>query len=496
MSHRVSEIDKIRSNCMHYRACRLEDNFQGSPLDRNSLMKNLQIFVMFVFPLGLVAPTTCEAAEVAAWSFGYAEADITPASGKAMMGGFGRERYSKGTLDPLRAQALAIKDSQGKTVLLLTADVLGFGRVSVDAMRWKLHAKHDLPVDAICFSASHTHWGPAINFQTNFAIGGMNVWYIGWLENTLLELAESALSDLSPATISYGECEMRIGMNRRLPSGNGEIRMAPNPDGSYDAHTPVVRITRAESPKLVVLVGHACHPTSMGSIERWSADYPGAMRDKLEASFDDCRAVFVMGCGGDAKVLAQDAAEGQYAFASAPEQGRAAGIKLANGVMEVLQQSMDELSPELHTTIVQGSLSLQPPKSRAEIEAMAFEGNSRDHTTWWARQSLAYPDDRRKQHYEVQSWRLGELTLVALEGEVCADWGERVRSAATTPHAMVIAYANHVPGYIPTAQIIHDGGYEGYSSHMAYFLPAPFDPVMEEELSSLVSRSMHRGASE
>ena len=71
----------------------------------------------------------------APWQVGYAEADMTPAPGQAMMAGFGRERYPQGAIAPLRAQALALRDANGKTALLVVADVLGFGRVSVNAMR-------------------------------------------------------------------------------------------------------------------------------------------------------------------------------------------------------------------------------------------------------------------------------------------------------------------------------------------------------------------------
>src|SRR5690606_21032308 len=109
-----------------------------------------------------------------------------------------------------------------------------------------------------------------------------NVWYIQWLEETLLGLADEAIASRSPATIRYGSGSHRIGMNRRKPLEDGTIVMRPNPDGTYDAHTPVVLIDRGVDPKRLVLVGHACHPTSMGPIERWSADYPGAMRDALE----------------------------------------------------------------------------------------------------------------------------------------------------------------------------------------------------------------------
>jgi len=72
------------------------------------------------------------------WQIGYAEADITPAPGEAMRAGFGQPRQVAGTLAPLRAQALAFEDSKGRRALLFTADVLGFGRGSVDALRRKI----------------------------------------------------------------------------------------------------------------------------------------------------------------------------------------------------------------------------------------------------------------------------------------------------------------------------------------------------------------------
>ena len=58
------------------------------------------------------------------FAVGYAEADITPAPGEAMLAGFGQPRQVTGTLAPLRAQALAFEDGNGRRALLITADVL------------------------------------------------------------------------------------------------------------------------------------------------------------------------------------------------------------------------------------------------------------------------------------------------------------------------------------------------------------------------------------
>src|SRR5262245_18920642 len=112
-----------------------------------------------------------------AWQVGYSEADVTPAAGEAMLAGFGRPRQVQGSLAPLRAQVLALQDQSGRRAMLFAADVLGFSRVSVEVLRRKIEKAHGVVPSAVCFAASHTHWGPAINYRTNFTIGGLNVWY-------------------------------------------------------------------------------------------------------------------------------------------------------------------------------------------------------------------------------------------------------------------------------------------------------------------------------
>ena len=73
------------------------------------------------------------------WQAGYAEADITPAPGQCMMYGFGRERYARGTLAPLLTQVVVLRDTGGRTAVLITADLLEFDRVAVEAIRLQRH---------------------------------------------------------------------------------------------------------------------------------------------------------------------------------------------------------------------------------------------------------------------------------------------------------------------------------------------------------------------
>jgi neutral ceramidase len=426
------------------------------------------------------------------WQVGYAQADVTPRSGQAMMAGFSTERYADGVLSPLRAQVLVLQDKAGHRAMLCTVDVLGFGPDSVQVLRHRLQTAYGLAPSAVCLAASHTHWGPAINFHTNFAIGSPNIWYLAFLEETIVRLAGTAIGNLAPAEVSYGACNAQIGMCRRLPDKNGHIIFAPNPIGSYDRHTPIVRICRKESPRQLIVVGHACHPTSTGQINKWSPDYPGAMRDRMEAKIDDCRTLFVMGCGGDAKPVVKNPKTGRDEFAAQPDQSRAVGEELADEVLRRLRDKLVPLSATLQTAIVRGALSLEKSQTHQEIVDLALTGDQRSYRTWWARQSMVYPDNRRALDYEVQTWRLGPLTLVALEGEVCADWGGMIRAMAPADPVMIVAYANCCSAYIPTARIIRERGYEGDDAHTVYSLPARFQPRMELELSGLILSALGR----
>lgn len=432
-----------------------------------------------------------------AWSVGYAQSDITPAPGQVQMSGFGRERYARGALAPLLTQAVVLRDGQGNTGVLITADILDLDHVMVEAIRRAIRHKHDIPAENIMFVASHTHWGPAVRFRMSFSVGAPNVWYMGLLERKILAGVDAAMEDLSPATIEYGWFDFRgIGCNRRLPA-DGKIAWGPYKEGSFDGHTPILRIKRNAEPKQLLVVGHACHPTSSGTIGKWSPDYPGAMRDYLAAEAPHTKAVFVQGCGGDAKVVHEDPDTGKLAFSNSPQQAKAAGEKLARAVLKHLETGrMTPLDGQLACSLTTGQISYGKRWSPEEIERQAFPVPKKDgnHSwqTWTARQSLALPDHSESFRYDVQVWKLGgRLMVFGMEGEICSPWGPMLRAMAPTDHAMVVGYANGTSSYIPDKRILREGGYEGLTSQHAYFLPAPFTENIESEIKEIVTRAIN-----
>jgi len=317
------------------------------------------------------------------------------------------------------------------------------------------------------------------------------VWYMGFMEDKILANVDAALANLSPGTIEYGWTNFRgIGCNRRLPR-EGKITWGPYPEGSFDGHTPILRIKRDQSPRQLLVVGHACHPTSSGKIEKWTPDYPGAMRDYLADKLPDTKGVFIQGCGGDAKVVHKDPETGKVVFSADPKRSEAAGQKLAKAVLAHLEKEpMVPLDGQLATSLATGQLSYGERWSREEIEREAYTGSKKRYYTWVARQFLALPDDSRSFRYDVQVWKLGNrLTVFAMEGEVCSPWGPMLRSMARTEQAMVVGYANNVDAYIPDKRIVREGGYEGGDAQK-YFLPGPFTENIDSEIKQIVTKAI------
>ena len=432
------------------------------------------------------------------WSVGYDEADITPAPGQVQMSGFGRERYANGALAPLLTQVVVLRDGEYNTGVLITADILDFDCVMVEAIRRAIKHKHNIPPENIMLAASHTHWGPAVRFRMSFSIGAPNVWYMGLLEEKILAGVDAAIESLSPAMIEYGWIDFRgIGCNRRLPV-DGKITWGPYKEGSFDGHTPIFRVKRAAKPQQLLVVGHACHPTSSGTIQKWSPDYPGAMRDYLARKLSGTKAVFVQGCGGDAKIVHKDPETKKLVFSNHPERAKAAGEKLAMVVLTHLEAGrMVPLGGRLACSLVTGQISYGERWSREEIERLAYpeptkSGRRSTWLTWTARQSLALPDYSQSFRYDVQVWKLGSRLMVfGMEGEICSPWGPVLRAMATTELAMVIGYANGTSSYIPDKRIVREGGYEGLTSQHAYFLPAPFTENIDYEIKQIVTQAIN-----
>src|SRR5207253_2950317 len=97
----------------------------------------------------------------------------------------------------------------------------------------------------------------------------------------------------------------------------------------------------------------------------------------------------------------------------------------------------------------------------------------------------------------LQAIQLGDsMLLIALGGEPVIDFAHELkrRYASGGRLVWVAGYANDMFGYVPTARVLREGGYEGTRSVLWSALPAPFAEDAERRILDGVDhllQSMH-----
>lgn len=61
---------------------------------------------------------------------------------------------------------------------------------------------------------------------------------------------------------------------------------------------------------------------------------------------------------------------------------------------------------------------------------------------------------------EIQAWRIGNLGIIFVPGEVFNEIGTRIKEHSPFPNTFFVGYANGNVGYIPTPEAYAEGGYE------------------------------------
>jgi hypothetical protein len=419
---------------------------------------------------------------------GTAKATITPPIG-TMLAGFGhRDHGAEAVLDDLETQVLWFQsgDAPQQAVCMVTADIIGFDAALEHDLRNTISTAHGIKAEHILLAASHTHSGP----QTCANMLGVGVpapEVIGALRQRILDATHAARGNLRPVILSAGRgrCE-GYAVNRRVII-DGKATFSPNPAGVRDDDVSVMACHHSETGELVAALFHfTCHPTTLGDY-RITADYPGVARRYIEHAHRGATVAFLQGCCGDVRPSCTYMGAQQFRTGQ-PQDVAAFGTALGDTVVNILNGPLQPLTAELggRMTTVELPLSHQP--SRDKLAQIADTGSPLEKQ--WSARLLAEPPSPTRP-FSVQRIDLAaELSLIALGGEVCCDYGHFVKQMTPDRLILPVSYANGLTGYIPSARMFPEGGYEVDSSGLYYGLPAPFEPSIEALIHAAIGGLM------
>ena len=145
------------------------------------------------------------------------------------------------------------------------------------------------------------------------------------------------------------------------------------------------------------------------------------------------------------------------------ELARQHGQTLANEVARVLDTKLRPIRGPLQIAFDRADLPLQTGLSRDEIVKLAAD--KRNAKSFAAGQMLTILDRGEKlptnYNCPFTVWQFGaDVTLVGLPGEVVVDYVPLLEQALGPNQLWIAAYCNDVFGYLPSARVLREGGYE------------------------------------
>ena len=406
---------------------------------------------------------------------GFHTADITPPLGVNLSGHF-IMRPANEVHDPLQATAVVLDDGRSMAALIAT-DLVGVEADLVAETRELVAAQTGIPQGAVMIWGTHTHAGPVLTSHG---------WHPGdeqtrrLLPRQLAGCVAAAAGRMQPLSIRHASgYEDRIAFNRRYRMRDGSMTTNPgvgNPavaavDGPIDPEVGVLFFDGENGP-LGAIVNHGCHLDVLGNSNfQYSADFPWAMREALGAVYgDEFTAVFANGPCGNINHINVFGRKRQGGF----DHCRMMGRTLAGEVMKVDYSAAPVTAEPLwwrsetlelrlreftEAEIAEFRRILEDPDLQAkQISSGNFERGRAERALAMVEAGITTRD------VEVQVIGLGEVALVAVPCEYFVEFGLQIKAQSAAPITLVIELANGYFGYVPTAEALAEGGYEGSSA--------------------------------
>ena len=410
---------------------------------------------------------------------GFARLDMTPPLG-VHLGGYFNERIADGVLDPLYVNAVAFGEGEKKAVMIV-CDLLSIYGNAAHEWPVQIAEKLGLPREAVFTCHTHSHTTPVVDGTREPS----DPQYDAWLLRRMCDAAQLALDDLKPvADVKWAE-GMAPGLThvRRFKMKDGHYQTwATPPDPNIeclasegDDSVRLVRILREEGPE-IVLVNFQLHPDNIGGC-KYSADFPGVVRDCIEQEKDNVRCVFLNGAEG--QMVGTDYIKNTLPpkITGNPSKAIYLGTKLAEYTLPLWDKcvSTGQEGLKCGQTFIAPKTKRDPARmpEAERLIALHEAGKDAEIGPYWLATPLvaeAYAlrrlENEKLDYVEmvISAVTFCGLALIGIPGEPFCEIGLSVREKSPFAVTCMCCHTNGNGGYYATAEAYDQGGYEPRNS--------------------------------
>ncbi len=514
---RIYESESLAVRIAHGRS--FEKVRESNPMNYKALISLFLSNTIFVY---LLAPaiifivvfsgcTTELPAVSAELKAGVATTVISNQTPRVMVNG----RISEGVHSDIKARALVLNDGEHRLVII-TSD-LNCHDVITPFLRERVVDELGLDPSQLILLVTHNHNAPIQINPGNFDYGRR-------VADNIYDLIKEAIAnEQGPVSLHFG-------------SGYGYF-VASVGNAPADYEVQVLKVKRGRIP-VAVLFNHGMHPTQ-STRNRIDTGHPGFAMDKIEAALPGVQAMYAISSGGNQfyhnilelhKIIQESEYNRgiEHTDSILEIKSREIGRKLADVVLDVVSGDMINVTGPLTSRLENISLPLADPMPENEVRELAsrlpedlgFVPYPHEHRgTNWIRMLLRYYDEGlpfptgtadmictfdtylihredtellEKYDYsihdrfpciyeEVIVATIGSMPFVAMQGEVVAPIGARIKDAFRTEGPiMVFAYMGKHNLYIPTRELVRLDVYQPRTIQTQYASPVGWDPSVED----------------
>jgi hypothetical protein len=464
-------------------------------------IKSLKIkifYLMFLLFLSIVLLTTrIEGFEI---KTGTAKGIITPDKSMFMT----IWRVAEGKNHDLFARVLVLNDGI-KRLVIVTYDLSSFA-VATPILRERCKNELGIDVPYLILIATHNHQAPLPRLPENHS-------YQKWVADRVFDLIKEAIDNEKGFVKIYFGNGYGYFIRERV-SDSDTTHISSNAPTDYEIQLLKVM---CGNQVIAMLFNHPTHPLE-DEVTKYGVGHPGYALDEIEKKIPGVLAMYGAGCGGNQGVIPPEGIKDRL------EAVKLRGRELAQIVLKISSEPMKEITGPISSKFEVISLPLAPPISYEETLQLARGiplnigiDYLKDRRTNWIRvlikhykEGIPFPkttsdyictDDANLvfeldkprafpcRFEEVIVAKIGSMPLVAMQGEVCAPIGMRIKDEFRYKMpVMAFAYMGEQELYIPTRELVRMDAYQARIIRQLYNSPCGWAPEVEDEMVSSVTR--------